>query len=137
MLFNTAAALLSLAALVSGAPRPESGLGTRSPGQHLHSRHVQSLDARAVVVIDNGNNGNNRDNGRNNGNNRNDRNRNDVNVIISTTVIQLTDIQRQQEADLVVIVQEQVRQRSGRNFELRQQRDRIRQNHYRNKNRNA
>ncbi|KFY75807.1 hypothetical protein V499_04243 [Pseudogymnoascus sp. VKM F-103] len=142
MLFNSAAALLSLAALVSGAPRPESGLSARSPGQHLHSRHVQSLDARAVVVVaGNGNNNNNNGNGRNNDNNRNNqnnRNNNDINnVIISTTVIQLSDTQRQQEVALIVVVQDQVRQRSGRDFELRQQKDRIRQNHYRNKNRNA
>ncbi|KFZ04038.1 hypothetical protein V502_10461 [Pseudogymnoascus sp. VKM F-4520 (FW-2644)] len=141
MLFNTAAALLSLAALVSCAPRPESGLSARTPGKHLHSRHVQSLDARAVVVVAGGNdnnrdNGNNKGNDRNNGNNRN--NRDDVNnIIISTTVIQLSDTQRQQEVALIVIVQEQVRQRSGRDFELRKQKDRIRQNHYRNKNRNA
>ncbi|OBT87570.1 hypothetical protein VE02_04139 [Pseudogymnoascus sp. 03VT05] len=141
MLFTTTAALLSLAALVSSAPRPESGLSARSPGQHLHSRHVQSLEARAVVVVagnDNNNNNNNNGNGRNNDNRNNQNNRNDVNnVIISTTVIQLSDTQRQQEASLIVIVQEQVRQRSGRNFELRQQKDRIRQNHYRNKNQNA
>ncbi|OBT56509.1 hypothetical protein VE04_04256 [Pseudogymnoascus sp. 24MN13] len=143
MLFNSAAALLSLAALVSGAPRPESGLSARSPGQHLHSRHVQSLDARAVVVVaGNGNNNNNNNgNGRNNDNNRNNqnnRNNNDINnVIISTTVIQLSDTQRQQEVALIVVVQDQVRQRSGRDFELRQQKDRIRQNQYGNKNRNA
>lgn len=89
----------------------------------------------------NNNNNNNNGNGRNNDNNRNNqnnRNNNDINnVIISTTVIQLSDTQRQQEVALIVVVQDQVRQRSGRNFELRQQKDRIRQNHYRNKNRNA
>ncbi|OBT64830.1 hypothetical protein VE03_06401 [Pseudogymnoascus sp. 23342-1-I1] len=139
MLFNTAAALLGLAALVSSAPRPESGLSAHSPGKHLHSRHVQSIDPRAVIVAVGGNDNSGGDRGdRNNGNNRNNRNNNDVNnVIISTTVIQLSDTQRQQEAALIVVIQEQVRQRSGRDFELRKQKDRIRQNHYRNKNQNA
>ncbi|KAL5354504.1 hypothetical protein ACLOAV_000593 [Pseudogymnoascus australis] len=132
MLFNTAAALLSLAAL--------SGLSARTPGKHLHSRHVQSLDPRAVIVAVGGN-GNNRDDrdGRDGRDGRDDRNnRNDVNnIIISTTVIQLSETQRQQEAALIVIIQDQVRRRSGRDYELREQKDRIRRNHYRNQNRNA
>ncbi|KFY31238.1 hypothetical protein V493_01293 [Pseudogymnoascus sp. VKM F-4281 (FW-2241)] len=136
MLFNTVATLLSLAALVSGAPRPESGLSARNPGTHLHPRHVQSLDPRAVIVVNNNNNGNDRDD-RDNRNNRNDRNRDDDNNIVITTVIQLSDRQRQQEAALILIVQDEVRRRSGRNYELRDQKDRIRQNHYRNRNQNA
>lgn len=88
----------------------------------------------------NDNNRNDRDGGRgkNNDNGRNNRNRNDVNnIIISTTVIQLSDSQRQQEVDLVVVIQDQVKRRSGRDYELRDQKDRVRKNHYRNKNRNA
>lgn len=126
MLFSLKISVLGLAALTAAAPyQAASELEARQPAKFADrglSWTPRSLSTRQ----DNSNNNNNNNRGGNGGNNR----FNNIITITEIDTIQLTDNQRNEEIQLTQIIQERI---DGSNQRQRDQ-DNVRQNHYRNNN---
>ncbi len=127
--------LLGLAALTCAAPHPGSGVERRltwTP-RSLAERNNE-LSKGKNVEINGGENNNGNNGGKNNDKNKNNNNNNNNDVtIIDTTVVQLNEGRRNQEVELTILVQENIKKNNGK----KRAKDNVRKNHYRNKNRNV
>jgi len=122
MLFNTVAAtLLGLSTLAAAAPRPIDDASPAARGLVWEPKAMKNrLQKKSNSFFD-----------------EEFFNSESFSIeIVDTTVVELNEDSRRSETDLTILVQAQIDISNGYNNELRDFRDNIRKNHYRNRNSN-
>lgn len=127
------AALLGLVALASAVPHPQSEFRALDRRLKWYPRSVEVINLNSGGSNNKGasknNGGMNNGKSNNNGGNGNDR---ESVTIVDTTVVKLNEQSRNSEVELTILVEEKIKiDRS-----CKRAKDNIRENHYRNKNKN-